>query len=968
MKITKIACIVMITLFVIILGFNVAEAACNTQTQGFSITAPEDGEVIGGDYEAEWSDPDCDDGEVARIWLCWQGSNSCLLVAGPVDANDQVAEFDTTGWNEDRDYWLKLILFNGGGDFFEHISDSVFMIDNSGSEEVDPVYDNDHDAGVWDSHSSDNSVEFTWDDPDDNGAAGLGGFYVSCGTDPDAVPVDDPDDDNSHTCVFGDGTSNYFHIRAYDALGNLGPITRAGPYYIDTVDPWFEDLEFIPDDAITADDMYFHSGQSIGIEATVKDATSGVVRVTADLSVIDSDWDTEARFTGIGDYKWQLVTDLIESDVPEGDYRISVTVLDAAGNTRLRSIWLTIDNTAPVPTLRFDDSDNIDGNIPASERVIKDGDDLRIYVDFIEEGSGVKPKDFGADPTVEVICPDGVNFVRDMVEQDTNVFYIDIPETDLPDNGWDDTCDVRVEGADWANNFVQNSNNGQLFEDAFAVDNTDPVITQVSASTGFYNLGVTIYAGVNVDDTNGFAYDVMGVKTQDHNGDWSTHFFDPVAVSLCNDDLDGAPFDVCWGVELDGTEGQDARISVRMYDYAGHFATNIDVLDDTIVHTDFIAPSTPVIDDPADLTVNMNQFQVDLDTPSTDDLEHHWYKYQLWTNENPWVNTDDTDGFMFDLVQDFDNELCVRGMDKATNPSGSDCITVTEDSTSPPVVEDLEVFDSLESNTVTLTWSDVTDPGEYASGVDYYGVYMRKIGKHQDCFGNIYDDDVEMVASVDPGEGTVDIDDLYEGRTYCFAVVAFDYADNHVAVFQSVSGAAYPNEEVELIDDWNFISTPVILIDNDIADVFAPIADETNIVWYYDASGDGEWLSWVPGSVCTEHCLTTFDHGNGYLVDMNEAVTLELSGRYSGMLGGGALIPEYDAYNGWNMVGYTKSGRDTTASVGNYFVTLLWDPITVLTNEPGTGLVGVTDMQAGNGYWLNVDADGSFAPGYDPIV
>ena len=50
MKLAKIAFVVMITLIVIGLGFNIAVAACTTQ--GFEVTSPEGGDIIrGDDYE-----------------------------------------------------------------------------------------------------------------------------------------------------------------------------------------------------------------------------------------------------------------------------------------------------------------------------------------------------------------------------------------------------------------------------------------------------------------------------------------------------------------------------------------------------------------------------------------------------------------------------------------------------------------------------------------------------------------------------------------------------------------------------------------------------------------------------------------------------------------------------------------------------------------------------------------------------
>jgi hypothetical protein len=993
MKLAKIVFVVMIALLVINLGLDVAEAACDISA--VTITPPGDGEVIDGEYLIKWSDLACTAGETVDIKIHWDAS-SWSRIGDDIDANEHELLFDTDpapSLDKSEIYWLELLLEDGA---FSRTEDNrLFTIDNYGPEQVTGLIA-DQPYETW---SSDNTVVFTWDVPDDVGTSGLAGYKINCVTDGGPFPGWADAGDETYACEYEDGDFNRFNIRSVDnneneAFGIL--ITQA--FWIDTTDPWFNagGLKFLPNDGIPEDDMFFRRSQTIGIMAYVGDATSGVAGVTADISVIDPDWSDDAPFTydPIED-RWILITDSIDSDIPEGEYTIPVRVTDLAGNSRGKSLWMMIDNIEPVPTLRFSDSEPNDGNVPGSERVIKDGDDLRIYVDFIEEGSGVKEKNYGADPTIEINCPDGVTYNWDLMEESTNVWYVDLIDADLPDNGWEATCDVRIEGADWANNYVANSNNGQLIEDAFEIDNTAPVIDWVKGSPGYYNVPNTIYAGLHITDDVGFSSDAVHVKTQDHNGDYDTHFMNEVSTALCNAHIERiAPdaYDVCFGVDLDGEEGQDVRINVQMYDYAGHPATNMDGRDSTIVHTDFIPPTNPDIEafNPEELIIDADTFEFDLDTQSVDDLEHHWYTYEIRLNGGPWdARIGQTEDFVFNLVQDFDNELCIRGMDLATNPSDApvdvdtECITVTEDSTSPRAVTDLVVFDALAQSTVTLAWSDVEDPGEYASGVDHYDIYMRKIGKYDSCFESIADPGVDYIGSVDPGVGLANIADLYESRTYCFAVVAVDavhpvgnffeqvHPDFEEDVLMVVPGAAYPNEQIDLIDDWNFISTPVILLDNSIDSVFVntggnPLRDETNIVWHYD-SLNGRWLSWVPDAECVgDSCLTTFEHGRSYLVDMNQALHLELSGRYLGMLGGGEMLPEYAVYDGWNMIGYTKAGNETTSDRWDYFRSLAKDPIVVLTRI-GQGLAGVSEMTSGAGYWVNVDMDDTFAPGYNGI-
>ena len=947
----------MIALFVINLSFNVAEAACTTQ--GFEITAPEDGEVINGDnYEITWSDPACDAGETAEVWLHWTGSDNKQIIIYPIDANTQSGIFDTTTWSEDEQYWLS-VVFNNGVDFFEHTSSNVFEIDNRAPDRVTMTLVEGPRPDRWDYGKSNNpDVTFHWSAANDDGPAEIASYSVQC-FGGQGVEVLGPDV-REYTCNFDEGVSNRLLISATDDAGNRGDGTYYGDYWIDTTAPTHTGAASV--DANDGD-TYIMIGDQIrfSIDGLTDGEGAGVKRMkfypggqgmwpgAEDVYVNSNPYtprDPTAPAEDPTDYEY--ITEVL-TDLNENTYRVSYWFDDWAGNSVILPFdeLLILDKTMPeIVSVEYRDDDMAEGDHGNEGWIVGDGDTMTITAEFSDD-SGIRE----TTPQLAIDCPTDLGDVSGSMSStaDNLVWTYEYAVGD-----WDlnEYCSVTIAVDDRAGNIFE-----QTFDEAILQDNIAPILTDFAISPGYYNVGNTVYLAYSVTEDNRYyprARIIDNHNSAEYTGDGSNREMDTEDVVICNQ-LFGREFDHCYSAELDGTEGQDATLHAWIIDLAGNRDD-----ENPIVHTDFIAPSTPVMQQPgSDPWVTKNQdFLVGIYNPSLDDMEHHWKEYQKKIN-GEWISTDEMpqDGFQYDLNINAETTLCLRGMDRAGNPSDESCTTVLHDNIPPPAVADLMVYDAVPEGTVTLKWSGTS------SDIYYYEIYTRELRRHSECFTSIYDDDVEKLNGVVawPGDELLNVPNLDMDREYCFAVVPYDTVGNIITDVNAVVGRSYPNEQVELVEGLNLISTPVVLANNNIAEVFAPVEDELAIVWHYDAV-TGTWVSWAPNAEEDFNTLTTFDHGKAYLVDMYDtpAAELELAGIYTSMLGSmsDTGLPIYNVYSGWNMIGYTKSGRTSESTAEEYFGLIEGNyKVYQRVTTPELDLVTPTDMTAGIGYWVAVTGE-----------
>lgn len=207
--------------------------------------------------------------------------------------------------------------------------------------------------------------------------------------------------------------------------------------------------------------------------------------------------------------------------------------------------------------------------------------------------------------------------------------------------------------------------------------------------------------------------------------------------------------------------------------------------------------------------------------------------------------------------------------------------------------------------------------------------------------------------------------------TKTLTITATDYAGNpsdiEVTVEVTLRLTAY---NIDLVEDWNLTSLPLIPTDESIDVVLADISDNVIIVWYYYNNGpeDQGWLYYAPG--VAESTLTSMEDGKGYWVNMSSSANLTISGREMPLPP--ELPPTYPVAFGWNLIGFKSvDALDHDVYLGNLVqasgVLVIMDYSVLWGYDPAEGYFNVYpmnehcaggfddtigDMEVGHGYWL----------------
>ncbi|MDA3882083.1 MAG: pectinesterase family protein [Bacteroidales bacterium] len=143
-------------------------------------------------------------------------------------------------------------------------------------------------------------------------------------------------------------------------------------------------------------------------------------------------------------------------------------------------------------------------------------------------------------------------------------------------------------------------------------------------------------------------------------------------------------------------------------------------------------------------------------------------------------------------------------------------------------------------------------------------------------------------------------------------------------------------QTIELMQGWNLISTNLYATDNSISTVFNGL----DVALIKDANG-----FWKSGQVDAFNSLTTIETGKAYLVYMNNAGTLNISG---------VPIPisNFQFLNGWNLIGcpyQVITPFSTDFNTSNCELIKNFDGFW----EPNGSLNGIENMEPGKGYFIN---------------
>ncbi len=244
------------------------------------------------------------------------------------------------------------------------------------------------------------------------------------------------------------------------------------------------------------------------------------------------------------------------------------------------------------------------------------------------------------------------------------------------------------------------------------------------------------------------------------------------------------------------------------------------------------------------------------------------------------------------------------------------------------------------------------DQGDHPSGVgdsENSGIWYRIVldGK--------YDESDWQFAQTD--ELTLYFEEESEHMLDFYCVDNVGKTSEHDIELFKVEGESF---YIPLNDKWNLISVPVNLLSSDVEEVFN---DTPNLegVWAYE---NGEWKVYVPE---VGGNLDDIVPGHGYWV--------KTSGE-SSILIGGELFSEaetpssFDLDKGWNLIGYygVASPKSAYCSLFSLVDTSIGFPRWSALYGYDSGsqdfvpLGTEDDMNAGKGYWLEMDVEDSYSP------
>jgi hypothetical protein len=163
------------------------------------------------------------------------------------------------------------------------------------------------------------------------------------------------------------------------------------------------------------------------------------------------------------------------------------------------------------------------------------------------------------------------------------------------------------------------------------------------------------------------------------------------------------------------------------------------------------------------------------------------------------------------------------------------------------------------------------------------------------------------------------------------------------------------------IDEWNLVSIPLEPHDTSPASFFSHIANNSSIIWVYNASESKPWEKYIPPAPPPASTLKGVDQKRGFWVKMKRNDTLIVTGSVP-------VATSINLKRGWNMIGYpstTSKPIDIALSSinGSYNVVYAY-------NATDTGdhwkhydpslppfFNDLQDMLPGSGYWINITSD-----------
>ncbi len=199
--------------------------------------------------------------------------------------------------------------------------------------------------------------------------------------------------------------------------------------------------------------------------------------------------------------------------------------------------------------------------------------------------------------------------------------------------------------------------------------------------------------------------------------------------------------------------------------------------------------------------------------------------------------------------------------------------------------------------------------------------------------------------------------------------------------------------ELSLQKKWNLMSVPFVLLNNNISEVFKPVADDVESVWTYDGQSN-KWFVYTPDGDDANDDLKTMEPGWGYWLMAKNDTKLLLGGSLFNPI---RTPPSRTLVPGWNLIGpygtdWQSYGSDDYCMYNNgngiywdYAYCSMnslvdtnsghprWSSLWTYVNCPGvtqpwrrinacTDVVQRNRVVSGYGYWVEMDVQEIYAP------
>jgi len=314
-------------------------------------------------------------------------------------------------------------------------------------------------------------------------------------------------------------------------------------------------------------------------------------------------------------------------------------------------------------------------------------------------------------------------------------------------------------------------------------------------------------------------------------------------------------------------------------------------------------------------------------------------RVDLRVNGGPWQTATGTLSWFAEVgLSPGSNTIEVRALDMASNPSpiASLDVTYVPIHPEPPMITE-SFLSGRGSENVTVIWSLSSDDGIGLGSVVRYDIYR----------GNAFSNDGSgygLIASL-PNGTSLFVDALRgEGdpSNYFYRVCAVDMEGNVTCGRDQAGKFTRP-----LTKGLNLISIPLAQSSESTGEVLQTVRYDK--IWYYDSVSQ-QWKSYMKHKTYGGN-LWEVDHTMALWVDVTEDSNLTVAG----------LVPSATmmrSHKGWNLVGFPSfnpsySVHDLNMDTGAVRIEG-YDP----TPPNHLRVLGYAEvLQAGIGYWVNVEAD-----------